>query len=397
VLGAGFGGLSAALELGRLKKKHQLDHLEITVIDRNNWQLFTPDLYEIASASSQIEHEADLKKAVCVDAVLALRQQSVKFVHDTVERIDAEKKIIMTTSASVAYDYLIVALGSEPFYFGIPGMAEHSIAFKWIQSALDIRSQALDAIEQRIPRRFVLCGAGPAGVELAAELRSLARRLDVESLLDVTLVDLNSAVLSHFHQRAQRVAATRLQQLGVHLKLNHKITGATATAVQTDHGDILADVIIWTGGIAAHHVLRDSGLSVTDQGQLAVNTTLQTQSDPAVFCIGDAARLEFPDGSVAIQTAHEAVDQAPVAAHNIVQLLRGEKLKKYHSSYPAFVVSLGGKYGVMIIGTAVVLKGWIGYVARKYIDFRHFRSVLPFMHACSVWYTGFKMMNRNDS
>ncbi len=397
ILGAGFGGLSAALELGRLKKAHQLDQVEITVIDRNNWQLFTPDLYEIASASSEITHEKDLKEIVCVDAALALRQRSIKFVHRTVERIDAEKKIILTSGQPVPYDYLLIALGSEPFYFGIPGMSEHAIAFKWIQSALDIRTAALTAIKQGKSRRFVVCGAGPAGVELAAELRSLARRSKAETIIDVTLVDLNPAVLSNFQPRVQTIARWRLEQLGVTVKLGHKIIGATATAVQTDTGEIPADVIVWTGGISAHHLLRESGLTVTDHGQLAVNVTLQTQSDPSIFCIGDAAWLKFPDDSVALQTAHEAVDQAPIAAYNIIQCLRHKPLKNYHSSYPGFVVSLGGKYGIMILGKHIVLKGWIGYIARKYIDFRHFRSVLPFMRACSVWYNGLKVMNKNDA
>ena len=123
IIGSGFGGLSAAIELGKHKRMHRKNqpdaHVDIIVIDKNDFQLFTPDLYEIASASKDITDEKKLQETVCINVRVGLGQQSVGYVQATVESVDPVAHIVHTSVGDQPYDYLVVAPGSEPFYFGI--------------------------------------------------------------------------------------------------------------------------------------------------------------------------------------------------------------------------------------------------------------------------------------
>ncbi len=402
ILGAGFGGLSAAIELGRLKKRRRKQNsqfdLEIIVIDRNDFQLFTPDLYEIASAAKDITDEKKLKQAVCIDVRIGLGQESVGFLKAVIESVDPINKQVLTSKGEVDYDYLIVAPGSEPFYFGISGMAEHSIPFKWIQDAVTIRSTIQRLMEEKEQVHVIVCGAGPAGVELAAELRTMCERIMSRQCFGLTLVEGRGTVLPQFNERVQRAGYKRLRQLGIIVKSNFVITHAEEGKVISKTGETLTgDLIIWTGGVKASSLLEHSGVTLTPRGQIAVHNTLQSQQFPDVFVIGDAAECQVADGVYTPMTAHEAVHQGPVAARNVFHLLQRESLEAYHVKDEGFVITMGGKNGIVVLpGGKYIVKGVIGWFMRQYVDFRHFRTVLPFMKACTLWYSGMKMMSKND-
>jgi NADH dehydrogenase len=402
ILGAGFGGLSAALELGRLKQHHRKNakdfDLDIIAIDRNDFQLFTPDLYEIASASKDITDEKKLKQTVCIDVRIGLGQESVGFLQAVVESVDPTSKQVMTSKGEVDYDYLIVAPGSEAFYFGIPGMAEHSIPFKWIQDAVSIRNTIQQLMEEKDQVHVIVCGAGPAGVELAAELRTMCERVMSRQCFALTLVEGRDTILSLFGTRVQKAGAKRLKELGITVKTNFVISAAEDGKVKSKTGEILkGDIIIWTGGVKASSMLEHVGLTLTKRGQVAVKRTMQSQQFDDIFVIGDAAECQVQDGVYTPMTAHEAVHQGPVAARNIFHHMFSTPLETYHMRDEGFVITMGGKNGIVVLpGGQYILKGFIGWFGRKYVDFRHFRSVLPFMQACSLWFQGMKIMNKND-
>lgn len=397
VVGAGFGGLSAALELGKLKtghRKHQ--DFNITVIDRNDYQLFTPELYEIASAAKDYASEEDLKKVVCVNARMALGQQSVEFIHATVEKIDTHKKAIHTSKGEMPYDYLILAPGSEPFYFGIPGMKENSIPLKWLNDAVHIRNTVMETLDSKKEMHVVICGAGPAGVEVAAELAHMCNERPNYGNLTVHIVDRNTRVLSSLNERAQKIAMKRLTKLGIQLHMGFSIAQAQKGKVISDQGEeIKGDLIMWTGGIKAHAMLESTGLKLTERGQIAVKNTLQTHEDDSIFVIGDSAEVKYKE-EYSPQTAHEAVHQGPLAARNIFEHMNDGQLTEYKIKDEGFVVTMGGKHGLVILPNGLVIRGFFGWFLRRFVDFRHFRSVLPFMQACSMWYNALKVMNKND-
>lgn len=387
ILGAGFGGLAAAVELARSTPK-----CIITLIDRNAFQLFTPDLYEIATAASNLRSHRRLKKMVCVDVRTALTPYNIRFVQEEVTHITTKKHTVKTDKRTHTYDYLLIALGSEPYYFNIPGMQKHSMPFKWIDDAVRIRACIALCLKKRRQARVMICGAGPAGVELAAELANAHRH----EALRITLVEGRDRILASLPPRAQRIAAQRLMRLGVIIKTEWMIAKAEAGAITSRTNETLtSDCIVWTGGVQASRMLKYSDVALTPSGQIPVRITTQSKQDRRVFAIGDAAELT-QHNTTAPQTAHEAVHQGSCAAHNLLRATKRKPLKPYRFASEGFVVTLGGKFGIVVLPGGVVLSGAVAWFVRKFVDFRHFRSVLPFMHACKQWYSGFREMNKND-
>lgn len=399
ILGAGFGGLSAALELGILKKKSSSD-LRVVVIDRNDFQLFTPDLYEIAAATQEVESEQALKNAVCIDVKLGLAQHGIEYLQASVQGVDPQKRVVTTTKGDVVYDQLLVALGSEPFYFGIPGMPEHSIPFKWVNDAITIRETIFKTMDDHDQVHIAVCGAGPAGVELAAELRMMCEHhLKNRNCFALTLVEGKSHVLPQFAENVQRAAEKRLKHLGIRIQSDFVIKEAQEKKIiSTDGRELNADIIIWTGGVKASSLLSKMNIELTKRGQVDVDLTLQTKQNKNIFVIGDCAQVETAPNTFAPMTAHEAVHQGPIAARNMFAQLYASQapLEKYVMKNEGFVIAMGGKNGIVVLPNNWILTGFFGFFARKFVDFRHFQTVLPFMQACSFWYNGVKTMMRND-
>jgi len=397
ILGAGFGGLSAALEFAQLKKKLSTDEqFEVVLIDKNGYQLFTPDLYEIASASREITSEEQLKETICLNVSVALGQKSITFLKAEVTGVDTSKQIVSTSKKDVKYDYLLVALGSESFYFGIPGMKENSIGLKQINEATEIRSTIHKLVEKKDNVHVLVCGGGPAGVELAAEMRIACKNSTTGTCPAITIVEGQSTILAPFPVKVQKKVTQRMKVLGVKLKTNFFIAKAEPGKVTSKEGEELSgDLIVWTGGVTASTLLGSTGLQLTKKGQLPTQQTLQTIEMENVFAVGDAAETHIGE-EFCPMTGHEAIEQGPVAARNILHHMHGEQMELYRLKKVGYVITMGGKHGIVSFQDKIILTGFIGWAARKWIDFKHFRSVLPFMRACSVWYKGVTIMSKND-
>lgn len=396
ILGAGFGGLSAALELAVLKRTMPSKSLNVILVDRNDYQLFTPDLYEIASASREIESEDDLRNTVCLNVRAVLQKKQISFVQADVVDVNREKRVVKTTKKDIHYDYVVVALGSEAFHFGIPGMDKHSLDLKTVTEATAIRSSINELMESRENVHVIVCGGGPAGVELAAEMRVACKNSTSGACPAITIVEGQPTILAPFPQKVQKKVQRRLHKLGISLKTNFFIAEAKNGEVISKEGESLkGDLIVWTGGVKATNVLKTFELALTKRGQLPVQPTLQSAQDERVFAVGDSAEININD-EFCPMTAHEAVEQGPIAAKNIVRAVLGQPLKQYKMKKVGYVITMGGKHGIVSFRDKLILTGSIGWAARKWVDFRHFRSILPFMHACSVWYKGLKMMSKND-
>lgn len=400
ILGAGFGGLSAALELGVLKKKYRNIHdVKVVVIDKNDFQLFTPDLYEIAAATKEIESEQDLKKAVCIDVRMGLGAHSIGYIQAEIRGVDPKQRIVHTSKGEVSYDQLLIALGSEPFYFGIAGMQEHAMPFKWVNDAVAIRENIFSTMDTHEQVHIAVCGAGPAGVELASELRMMCEHhLKNRNCFALTIVEGKSAVLPQFSTKVQRAAERRLKSIGIRIQTDFIIREAQEKKIVSTDGRVInADIIIWAGGVKASSLLTQMSLQLTPRGQIDVRETLQSKEYDDVFVVGDCAQVRTGEKSYAPMTAHEAVHQGPVAARNMYERVFGrEAVERYHAHDEGFVIAMGGRNGIVVLPNGMILTGYIGFLARKFVDFRHFQTVLPFMQACSFWYNGIKTTMRND-
>ncbi len=412
IIGAGFGGLSAALEFADMMKKAPDTNFEVTVIDKNEYQLYTPDLYEIASGNATIEDSVELKNTVCIDVKLALRALRVQFFVATVESVDRAAKKIHTTNGVVVYDYLIVAPGSVSFDYHIPGVSEYTTKLKTAEDALEIREQLLRRATDGQSTHVVICGGGPAGCELAAEL-AIAHNVKGGGAFTVSLLDAAPRLMTMWSEKVSRVAVKRLQRLGVSVSLNWMVSAVQPGLLTNKENETLqADLIIWTGGVTASPLVEKLGLQLTQKHQIPVESTLQSPEDASIFALGDSAQIPVafsahgdttstdiatPALEYAPQTAYEAVEQGRVVAWNVFQTAVGGHLRPYKSVFRGAVVTLGAKYGILVLPKQIVISGRVGYWARKMIDLNHFQKILPFMQACSFWYTGMRLMNKNNN
>jgi NADH dehydrogenase len=343
IIGGGFGGLDAARALAGAP-------VRVTLVDRHNYHLFQPLLYQVATAALSPGDVASPIRWV-------LRHQpNVTVLLGEARSIDYANRRVVLDAGTLEYDYLIVAAGSAHAYFGHPEWAGRAPGLKTLDDALEIRRQVLlafeaaeretDAATRTRLLTFVIVGGGPTGVELAGALAEIARqtlRRDFRNIRPesarVVLVEGGPHILGTFPDRLRRAARDALTRLGVDVR-----TGSLVTAVDDEGvawraaGDpsapverLAAQTVLWAAGIAASPLARSLDVPLDRNGRIPVAPTLEVPARPGVFAIGDICTLE-QDGRVLPGVAQVAKQQGAHAARNIVRAIRGEPLApfRYH-------------------------------------------------------------------
>jgi NADH dehydrogenase len=296
ILGAGFGGLFAARALAGVAA-------DITLVDRHNYHLFQPLLYQVATAGLP---PSDI--AWPIRSILS-RQRNVRVLLAEVTGVDVAKHEVELRDRTLAFDYLVVATGSTHSYFGHEEWQTIAPGLKSIDDATQIRRRILrafeaaeiedDAVKRERLLRFVIVGGGPTGVELAGTIAELAhhtlakdfRRID-PSAAKVILVEAGPRVLAAFQEPQSAYAARALEKLGVEVRVGAAVTECDARGVALGAQRIEAATVLWAAGVAASPVGRWLGVPTDRAGRVPVRPDLSIASDPAIFVIGDAAVVE---------------------------------------------------------------------------------------------------------
>ena len=387
IVGAGFGGLAAARALRRTA-------VDVTLIDRHNYHLFQPLLYQVASGlldPSEIAHpiRTVVRHARNVDVLLA-----------EMTGIDVVGRRVITTSGVVPFDILVLATGSATNFFGIPHLEERATGLKDLPEALALRARVLrafehaatctDSAERRRLLTFAVAGAGPTGVEFAGALAELFThvlpkdfpRLDF-SEVGVVLVEGADRVLGTFAPRLGRSAARRLERKGVRLLLGRTVKDVDGSALVLDDGErIDAAMIVWTAGVRAAPVAELLGVAVARQGRVRVTPQLHLPDDDAVFVVGDAAELE-DRGEVLPMLAPVAIQEGKHVAHVIRARLRGHAEPPFRYRDKGTMATVGRGAAVAQIGPIRVngLIGWLLWV------FVHLMYLVGFRSRVIVFFT----------
>ncbi len=293
IIGAGFGGLNAAMHLARVD-------VDITVIDRRNHHLFQPLLYQVATAALS---PADI--AAPIRGILS-RQKNAEVILGEVTGIDIARRVVMIGSRPILYDQLVIATGAREAYFGHDEWAAVTSGLKSIEDATAMRRRILlaferaedseDDTERRRLLTFVIIGGGPTGVELAGALAELAkaalardfRHID-PTTARIVLVEAGPRLLPSFPERLSAVALRDLQRLGVEVRLGAKVTGCDTAGVTLGEQRIDSRTVIWAAGVAASPAANWLGLSPGRGGRVPVNADLTVPGHPDLFVIGDTA------------------------------------------------------------------------------------------------------------
>lgn len=331
IIGAGFGGLSAARALRGTP-------VTVTLIDRNNYHGFWPLLYQVATAGLEPQQIAYPVRS------LLRRTTNQRFLLAQVEGIDRTRRVVHTDRGAVSYDELIVAAGSATNFFGLERVQANSFELKDVPDALAIRNHLIRCFEQAAVTcdatqrarllTFAIVGGGPTGVELAGALAELIRHVllkDYPTLRHhpprVVLIEAADRLLLAFPPHLARRAQRRLARLGVEIWLQRSVVDYDGGTVRFRDGPPLdTATVIWAAGVRGAPLGAALGVSLTRAGRVPVTPELHLPDDAHVWVIGDLAELPGPDGRPYPQLATVAMQQGRHVAHNLQRRLAGAPL-----------------------------------------------------------------------
>jgi NADH dehydrogenase len=354
IVGAGFGGLKAARLLGKAP-------VRVILLDKRNYHLFQPLLYQIATAGispGEIAHP--------VRGILG-RQKNFQFHLAELQQFDLDHRRVISSAGSFDYDYLVIALGAETNHFGIESVRRYALDMKDLDDAIDIRNKVLCSFEladqESDPARrrelltFVVVGGGPTGVETAGALSELIRLVLVKDYpaLDlnevrILLLEASDQILAGFPTHLREKAVKTLERKYVEVRCKTAVQGFDGRTVILENAEpIQSRTMIWAAGVRAASLLDRSGLQQGRQGRLVVSPTLQLEQHPEVFVIGDAAYLEV-DGQPLQMMATVAMQQGAFVAENIRRLVQNKPLQNFRYKDPGALATIGRNQAVIRIG-----------------------------------------------
>ena len=358
ILGGGFGGLYVALELEKTLARDP--DVEITLINRENFFLFTPMLHEVAAS--------DLDLTNIVNPVRKLLKR-VNFFAGDVERVNLERKTVQVSHGfdhhhhEMPYDHLVVALGSITNFYNLPGLEERALTMKSLGDAIHLRNRLIAHLEEadteccaaiREPlMTFVVAGGGFAGVETIAAINDFVhhalrfypnlKNMDVR----MVLVHPGSVILPELGEKLGAYAQKKLAARGVDIRVNTKVAGVSDDGVELSDGTFLSSkTLIWTAGTSPHPLL--SSLPCTmDRGRMLVDETLEVKGWPGVWALGDCALVpDVHTGKYCPPTAQHALREGRVLARNITATVRGGAKKRFSFKTIGQLAAIGRRTGV---------------------------------------------------
>ncbi len=363
IAGGGFAGLAAARGLATAT-------VDVLLIDRHNYHLFQPLLYQVATAGLSPGEIAWPIRG------LLRRQRNARVVLGEIDAIDAAAKTVVAGGRTYSYDFLVLATGARHSYFGHGDWEPYAPGLKTVDDATEIRRRILAAFEQaeieldvetqRALLTFVIVGGGPTGVELAGAIIELAkkvlardfRRID-PGTARVVLVEASEYILPTFPEALSINAATSLARLGVEVRSGAAVTGCDDSGVVIGAERIDARTVLWAAGVAASPVARWLGVPADAAGRIAVGGDLSVPGNPDIFVVGDAARVAWGEQLVP-GVAPAAKQLGRYAARAIRARIAGGQAKPFVYRHYGNLATIGRSRAVIDFGW-LRLHGWVAW------------------------------------
>lgn len=367
IVGGGFGGVKTAESL------KSESNIRITLISMDEYFQYYPALYSTATGRSHKQ------SWVRLDAMFK-RQSNLKLVHDTVIKIDPDKKEVSSATSVYKYDQVILALGSVTTYFGIEGLDTYAYGIKSHEEIRRLQKHLLSEMDdgKDDEKNYVIIGAGPTGVELAGALGSYISQLRLQygikkQRVRIVLIEAAPRVLPRLSEKSSRAAHARLESLGVIVEVNKKVERQTADTLIVNGKPLMSQTVIWTSGVTTAPFYRENAtaIALNERGKVIVDEYMQARKD--VYVIGDNAAT--PYAGLAQTALHDAQF---VAKH-----IKGSRTS-YSAVLPPCVIPIG-EHWALFEWSKLQFSGRLASLLRAAADIIGYNDVLPLGYAMKSW------------
>jgi NADH dehydrogenase len=366
IVGGGFAGLNVAKELGNKQE------IKVTLIDKNNFQLFQPLLYQVAmSALNAGEIAYPLR-------IMLSKYKNVTVFKGVVKTVDPRKKTVYTDFGEIQYDYLVLSCGAKHHYFGHNEWEEHAPGLKTIAQAAEIRRRVMeayenaersqDSAEKKKLLTFVIVGGGPTGVELAGSIGEMSRyylskyykNIDPKQSR-IFIVHSANRILQTFSPELSSKATRALEKLGVQIWPCSLVNKIDADGVQVGNERIEAGTVLWAAGVRATSIGKTIGFDTDKSGRIMVGEDLSVSGNADVFSGGDQAHFSLPDGEMLPGLASVALQEGQAIGRNILLDIEGKPRKPFHYRDKGQMATIGKNAAVAEWGNIKLsgLPAWI--------------------------------------
>lgn len=372
IVGGGFGGVRLAHLL------RDIPDIDTTLVSDRDYFAYYPQLYHAATGGTRSQSALPLS-----DMFMGTK---IRLVLDGMTELSADSKEVVTTSGQrLPYDYVVLALGNVTNYFGIQGLEEFSYNIKTMAGAEDFKTHLhTELIENKRPEaHYVVVGAGPTGVELAAALGDYLHRIIALHHIKtpkyrIDLVESAPRVLPRSAEKVSARVARRLEKLGVNVMTGATVMGETATSLMLKGETIKTSTVIWTAGVANHPFFKqhEKLFKLAKNGRVEVDTHLQASKN--IYVIGDNAATTFGG------QAQTAINDANFVAADLARQLHRQPRIDYKPKRPVSVIPVGVRWAAVEWGS-LRLYGWIGWALRRFADLVGYADIERFRPALRVW------------
>jgi NADH dehydrogenase len=374
IVGGGFGGVKAALELADDPR------FDVTLLSSDTDLRYYPTLYHTATGSKRANSSIPLAQIFA--------GKNVTLVKGEATALDRKAKTIATKEGGAyEYDTLITGLGVVTNYFGIEGMQEYSYTIKSQTEAARFKAHLHKQLleDHRPDLNYVIVGAGPTGIELAGALpgylRHIMKNHDLpQRALHIDLIEAMPNLLPRLPKDTARMVSRQLKRLGIKIYLGSKVEAASADNLTVNGKPIRSHTVIWTAGVTNHPFFNENKFVVMSRGKVAVDVYLQ--AEPDIFVVGDNANTPYSG------LAQTALRDGTFVARNLRRRANGKQFKSYIAKQPITVIPAGPCWAAVIWGK-VRIYGWLGWFLREAADLIGFHDLEPWKKATKQWYTEF--------
>ena len=386
IIGGGFGGIRAALSLAQKK----LPDAHITLISDKSHFEYTPAFYRVVTGRSPLE--------VCIPITEIIVNKRISFINDRIESAHLQPHTLIGSSGKeYRFDHLVLALGAETSYFGIPGLPNFSYGFKSIQEAQKLKLHIHHLFDSCVVEtnpdekvcllNFVVVGGGPSGTELAGELSFFLKKLSREykvdqSLIAIGLMESTERIVPALPESVSLRITDRLRHLGVNIFVNRPMTHEKMEEISVRGLTMKTETVIWTAGVKPNSLYSHiPGLETDKKGRVIVDEFLRVKGFEDVYIIGDGASTLYSG------MAQTAISDGASVAENIARQLSGELPRRRRSRKPYYAIPIGPGWAASSLGS-VTFYGRLGLFIRRVADFRYFLTILPLKKALTVFRRG---------